>query len=393
LFAYGIFEVIYAPKKAFKEITQNPKYIGPLLIIILFIAANAGFGYILASKTYYEQTLPSGATPQYDEWTQNKSWWPSNATNANVSESSDALSGVEFYGNESIEFDVINGKEIWMQTNFNQSVNCSGVDGYNNMSFRIKMIYPNTTTLVNASMYLFSSQADSFRYNLTGYSLLSNSTLWYNLTIPIGPTSGWTNSSNSADWSSIISLKYDFLWSANANLTIRLDGLFFRGIFKSAIEEVGTSNYLINYSLMAFMQFVITWVLLGGIMYIMSRGLGGKTVWKPMLIVAGYALIVLFVQMAINVILAANLPNLYYPLEFRGGVNGEGQSALDALAASTALASQISSLVNIAAIFWIVSLCAIVIRELTGFSWSKGFLVAVVAYFVSTIVSNLILSL
>jgi hypothetical protein len=255
------------------------------------------------------------------------------------------------------------------------------------------MIYPNTTTLVNASMYLFSSQTDFFRYNLTGYSLLSNSTLWYNLTIPIGPTSGWTNSSNSADWSSIISLKYDFLWSANANLTIRLDGLFFRGIFKSAIEEVGTSNYLINYSLMAFMQFVITWVLLGGIMYIMSRGLGGKTVWKLMLVAAGYALIVLFVQMAINVILAANLPNLYYPLEFRGGVNGEGQSAFDALAASTALASQISSLVNIAAIFWIVSLCAIVIRELTGFSWSKGFLVAVVAYFVSTIVANVILSL
>jgi hypothetical protein len=212
------------------------------------------------------------------------------------------------------------------------------------------------------------------------------------LTIPIGPTSGWTNSSNNADWSNIISLKYDFLWSANANLTVRLDGLFFRGLFENAIETAGISS-LLNYSLMAFMQFVITWVLLGGLMFIISKGLGGKALWKPMLIVAGFALIVLFVQMVINVILGANLPNLYYPLEFRGGVTGEGQSALNKLIEDTALASQISSFVNIAVIFWVVALCAFAIRQLTEFSWTKGFLVAVVAYFVSTIVASFILGL
>lgn len=392
MFAYGIFEVIYAPRKALKEITQNPRYIGPFLIMILFVAAYTGFGYILASKSYYEQTLPSGVAPKYDEWTESKSWWPSNATNANVSESNDALSG-GYYGNKSIEFNMTNGKQIYMQTNFNQSIDCSSIDGYKNMSFRIKMIYPTTTTLENASIYLLSNQTDYFQYNLTGYSLPSNSTVWNNLTIPIGPTSGWTNSSNNANWSNITGLKYDFLWSENANLTVRLDGLFFRGIFKSAIEQVGISSYLVNYSLMAFMQFVITWVLLGGLMFIISKGLGGKTVWKPMLIVAGFALIILFLQMVINVIIGANLPNLYYPLEFRGGVGGEGQGALNKLLESTALASQISSFVNIAVIFWIVVLCAFAIRQLTEFSWTKGFLVAVVAYFISMIVGNIILGL
>jgi hypothetical protein len=355
--------------------------------MILFVAAYTGFGYILASKSYYEQTLPSGVA--YDEWTESKSLWPSNATNANVSESTDALVG-GYYGNKSIEFDMTNGKQIYMQINLNQSINC-GADGYKNMSFRIKMIYPDTITLENASMYLFSSQTDYFQYNLTGYSLPSNSTVWNNLTIPVGLTSGWANSGSNANWSNIIGLKYDFLWSENANLTVRLDGLFFRGIFKSAIEEAGASGYLLNYSLMGFMQFVITWVLLGGLMFIISKGLGGKSLWKPMLIVAGYALMVLVAQMVINVILGVNLPNLYYTLELRGGVGGEGQGALNKLVESTALASQISSFVNIAVIFWIVALCALAIRQLTEFSWTKCFLVAVVAYFISIMVGNLIL--
>jgi len=188
-------------------------------------------------------------------------------------------------------------------------------------------------------------------------------------------------------------LKYDFLWSANASLTVRLDGLFFRGVYKTAIEQIGAPTYLINYSLMGFMQFVITWVILGGIMFVLSKGLGGKTVWKPILILAGFALIVLFVQMLINVILGANLPNLYYPLEFRGGVNGEGQSAINALVASTALASEISTFVNIVAIFWIIGLCGFALRSVTEFSWSKAFLIAVVGYFIATTVTNLIITL
>jgi len=389
LFAYGIFEVIYAPRKAFKEIAQNLKYIGPLLVIILFVAANTGFGYVIASKSYYEQTVPSGAAPKYDMWTESKSWWTSNA---NISESSDSINGT-YYGNKSIEFDATDAREIWMLINLNQSVPCSGADGYENMSFRIKMIYPATTAFKNATMYLFSSKTDYFKYDLSDYSFPSNSTLWNNLTIPIGPTSGWAMSSTNANWSNVVSLKYDFLWSGNANLTLRLDGLFFRGIFKSALEQYGVYSYVPNYPLMGFMQVVITWVLLGGLMFLISKALGGKSLWKPMLILVGFILVTLFVQMMINVILGANLPNLKYPLEYLGGVKGEYESALSKIEASTALASQISSIVNIVVIFWIIALCALANRQLTDFSWSKSILVAIVAYFLSAIIGNLILSL
>lgn len=390
MFAYGIFEVIYAPRKAFKEITQNPRYIGPLLIMILFIAANTGFGYILASKSHYEQTLPSGVAPKYDEWTQSKSWW---ASNASISESNDSLSG-GYYGNKSIEFDMINGKEIYMQVDFNQSVDCYGADGYANMSFRIKMIYLNTAMLESASMYLFSSETDFFKYNFTGYSFPSNSTLWNNLTIPIGSTSGWTNSSANANWSDIISLKYDFVLSENANLTIRLTGLFFRGLFKSGIEETSISSHLLDYSSSAFMEFVITWVLLGGLIFLISKGLGGKAPWKPMLILVGFILVTLFVEIIIYVLLGANLPNLKYSLEFLGGSSSPGyQSALNKIAQDTALAFQIESFVDIGVTFWIIGLCAFAIRQLNEFSWSKSLLVAVVAYFIMAIVGNLISSL
>ena len=65
----NIFKVIYAPQKAFKEISQNPKYIGPILIMILFTVANMGYFYTIVSKTYVEQTLPTAK--QLDRWTEN----------------------------------------------------------------------------------------------------------------------------------------------------------------------------------------------------------------------------------------------------------------------------------------------------------------------------------
>jgi len=382
----NVLKVIYAPHKAFNEITQNPKYIGPILIMVLFIAANTGFGCILASKSYYEETLPSGAAPQYDEWTENQSWWNSTAI---ISESNDSLSG-GFYGNKSIEFDMTNGNQIWMRINFNQSIKCSGADGYKNISFRIKTIYPNATELSNAALYLFSTKVGNFSYNLSKQSLPSNNIVWNNFTIDLG--NEWTENGN-ADWNNITSLMYDFTWSENANLTIRLDGLFFRGIFKSGIEAASSSSILLSYSLTALMQFVVIWVLLAGLMFIMSKGFKGKTLWKPMFIAVGFALITLFAQMMINVALSASLPNLYYPLEWRGGVAGEDQSILNKLVENTWLASQISSFVNIAIMVWTITLCAIATRLLDEFSWSKSFLMATVAYFVTIMAQSFLLGI
>lgn len=386
MFAYGIFRVIYSPFKAFKEIIQNPKYIGPILIVILFIIANVGFVYVAISKTYVEQTLPTAS--QLDEWTENSTLWVSNA---NFIESEDYISG-SYYGNKSIEFSILNSTRIWMQLNNIGPINCSGIKGYKNMSFRIKLIYPTTTELNNANLSLYSSPADYFYYNLTKRFTPFNTNVWNNITIPTGPeTEFWQKGTNEADWSNIIRVKFNFTWPENTNITMRLDGLFFRGVFKSELENA--SSYVLNYSLFAFMQFTIKWVILSGILYIMSKAFRGKIVWRPLLILVGFALITLVVQTVINTATYVTVPTLYYPLEFFGGVEGEVEIAYNKILEETWLVSQISNYVQIAVYIWTIALCAIALRLLGEFSWSKSFLVATVAYFASMLAESFILGL
>ena len=52
-----ILKVIYAPHKAFKNIVTNPKYLGALIVLLLFIGLEIGYEYSQFSKTYTEQTI------------------------------------------------------------------------------------------------------------------------------------------------------------------------------------------------------------------------------------------------------------------------------------------------------------------------------------------------
>lgn len=59
LFADDILKVIYAPQKAFKKIIENPKYLGALIILLLFVGIQISYEYAQISKTEIEQTSPS----------------------------------------------------------------------------------------------------------------------------------------------------------------------------------------------------------------------------------------------------------------------------------------------------------------------------------------------
>jgi hypothetical protein len=385
LFAYGIFKVIYSPFKAFKEIIQKPKYLGPILIMILFIAANVAFFYTIISKSYVEQTLPTAE--QQDIWTQNYTLWTWTA-GANAAEDYNDYINGSYYGNESIEFSMVNSTQMWMQLNDIGSINCLGSDGYKNLSLRVKVTSPEATP-ENVTIYLFSAtSSDYFYYDLTENFSSSTYNIWNNLTVPLGPD-GWL-SNNSANWANITGLKLDFTWLDASNITLLVDGLFFRGVFKSFMETTGYS-YLLNYSLVASMRFVIEWVALSAILYIMTKAFGATIIWRTMLITIGFALIVMFVQTVISAATYATLPNLYYPLEFISGVNGEGEIAYNKILEETWLVSQINTYVQIGVYVWTIALCAVATRLLTEFSWIKSFLIATVAYFGTLIVEGLIL--
>jgi hypothetical protein len=377
-----IFKVIYSPVKAFKEILQNPRYRGAFLIMILFAAVYAASAYVVLSKAYYEQTIPP--RNQSDLWTQNSTLWTSNA---NIAESSDAMTS-EYFGNASIQFSLANNSLIWMAVNFTESVNCS-TGGYGNMTFRIKVAEPDPAEVKNINLSLFSSPTDYFIYNLTNHVTLSNSTLWYNLTVPVGLGNDWTNESVNADWSNISSLKVEMSTLQNANWTVRFDGLFFRDGFESAIG--GSATYVLSFAMIGVMLFVIRWILISGLLYVLVRALGGKALWKSLFVLVGFALITMFVTSTINIALYATLPTIRYSLEAIVGVPGESNVALSNVLQQTQLVSDVSYYIQIAAHVWSIILCAIIVRTTAELPWSKSAIAAVVAYLTGLLITSILL--
>ena len=381
----NIFKVIYSPFKAFKGIIQNPKYLGVIVILILFTVANMAFVYTIISKTYVEQTLPTAE--QEDLWTENYTLWTWTVGASARDNYDDYINGT-YYGNKSIEISTVNSTQIWMQLSDIGSINCLDTNGYKNLSLRVKVTSPEVKP-ENVTIHLFSATfSDYFYYNITDNFSNSTYNIWNNLTVPL-ESDGWLSNDN-ADWGNITGLKLEFTWLDDSNITLLVDALFFRGVFKSLMESAGYS-YLLSYSLSSSMQFLIEWFFLGGILFIMTKAFGGKTVWKVLLITIGFALITIFVQTMINVATYATLPNLYYPLELTGGVSGESEIAYKKILEQTWLVSQISSYIQIGIYVWTIALCALATRLLTEFSWTKSFLITTVAYFASIVVESFIL--
>lgn len=378
-----ILKVFYAPHKVFREIIQKPKYFGPILIMVLFTAVYALSGYVFLSRTYNEQVLPTLATG--DEWTQNSTLWTSNATPL---ESADCIDG-GYYGNNSIEFSIINSTDIWMQSIDLGPINCSGSEGYKNMSFRLKLIYPNTTELAGADIYLFSDQTDYFYYNFPESLLSIDNATWTNFTIPVESNSDWTANGANADWGNLSKVRFGFKLSENADVNVLLDGLLFRGVYKQGLENV--SNYMLNLAFGAMMQFVIRWVVVSGLLFIMAKAFGSKTAWRPILILVGFILVTMFTQAVINTAAFSTLSRVNYPFELSGGTQGEAQIAYNKVLDETLFASQIISFAQIAIIIWTIALCALASHISAELSWPKASLVATVACFTSMFVESLLI--
>ena len=374
MFAYGIFKVIYSPYKAFKEIIEKPSYIGPVLIMILFIIANTGFAYVFLSKAYADQTMPPSS--ELDKWTEDITFWDSNAS---ITLSSDCINGA-YYGNSSIAFSKLNSSRVWMQLNITDALDCSGSNGYKNLSFRVKWTSPEAKPN-NVSIYLLSTNpTDYFYSNLTEEFVNLTANVWNNITLAL-KTENWTGK---ADWGNVTGLKLSFTWSKPENITVLIDGLFFHGVFKPLIET--SSSYLFNYSLFAFMQFTMQWVVLGGLLYILSKLFGGKAAWRTLLTIAGFALITLFIQALASAVTYTALPTIRYPLEILGGVPGEGQAAYNQIAEASQFVLQINQYIQIIIHIWTIALCTIALRLLFEYPWIKSAFISALAYLLSLFV-------
>jgi len=320
-----------------------------------------------------------------DVWTENSTFWTSNAV---VTESSDAING-SIYGNASIAFSIQNSSQVLMQLNGIGTVDCSVPNGYNLTSFRVKWTDP-VTKPENVTIQMFSanSSSDYFDDNLT--DTFSNSTynVWNNLTVPLAPA-GWSSAGSSPNWSNITGLQLSFTWAESSNVTVLIDGLFFHGPFKTLLETGGAS-YLLNEGVFAVMQFAVTWIVFSGLIYILVRALGSKLVWKPLLIAVGFVLITMFVGALINAIAYSTLPVIRFPFDLVGGVQGEGNAALNTISDQTWLVIDISRIAQILVWAWTAALAAIAVRLMTEFSWAKSIMVGIVAYVVTIFIGSIL---
>ena len=395
MYTSNVLKILYSPRKTLKEVIQNPKYIGPLLIIILLIAVNVASTYIVLSKEYYEQILPNGTNAQIlDQWTENSSYWAS--PNANITESSDAING-SIYGSVSIAFSAQNTSQVSTLLTGIGTVNCSGPDGFNLLSFRTK--YASNDTLpenVTIQIFSYNSSSDYFYSNLTDTFSDAAYNVWNNVTIQLNSSYALTQFNSSAwhaygnaDWGNVTGLQLQFTWASISNVTLLVDGLFFHGPFKSLLE-IGGSAYLLEYGISAVFEFVVTWILLTGLIYVLVKAFKGKIVWKPALIAVGLILMTMFIAAVINGIAYSTLPTIRYPLAIIGGVQGEGTAAYNTISSQISSVALISTIVEYLVWAWTAALASIVVRTVTEFSWGKSVAIALIAYLITIVIAAFI---
>lgn len=364
-----ILRVLYAPHKVFKSIIQKPGYLGPFILLIIFVLAQVGSAYVVGTRSYIEQTLPTGANG--DVWTDNATLWQAN-TGVNITNNyvdfinaTPAISGFpDFYGNSSVEFAISNSSTLQMAlSNLDGQANC-GANGFANVSFRVNIISPETKP-ENVTLILYSlTDSNFFYYNLTNAFSNSNVNVWNNITVPVG--SGDWSSSGNPSWENITSLKLDFRWSNSSNINLLLDGLFFRGKFETQIDIYGAPAYLANSTLNGFAPFLFEWLILTAIMYLLIKGLKGNVVWKPLLVAVGYALVTTVIQAFIVAVAYATLPNLHYTLEILNYVSGEFSTAYNSLLNQIANVNTATYVIQAVVWVWTVALGTFITRAITG---------------------------
>jgi len=354
----------------FKDIVQKPGYLGPFILLLIFVLAQVGTFYVSGSRLNIETTAPAGTDA--DVWTENATLWQANSgvlisdNFVDFINGTQAVSGFpDYYGNSSIEFKGNDTSTLQMALNdFGSQVNC-GADGFTDVFFRVKTVTPSVQP-ETVTLTLYSLDASSFfYYDLTSAFSDNVANVWNNITVPVG--SGNWQSSGSPSWENVTGLQLVFTWSTNSNVDLLLDGLFFRGKFENQIELVGGAlPYLANSVLNGFAPFLFEWLILTGIMYLLIKGLKGNVIWRPLMVAVGYALVVIVIRSLLVAAVYTTLPQLYYPLELLTYVPGEFQIARDFLLNQLATVNTAEYIIQVAVWIWTVALGVFVTRAITS---------------------------
>ena len=381
-----ILKVIYAPHKAFKQILQNPKYLGVLVLLVIFVAVQVGSSYVIASKSYLEQTIPTGG--EGDVWTENAALWQANSgvsisnnTIDYINSTAVYIGAPNYFGSTSVEFAASNTSVVRMElisVNADEQVNSGS---FKNVSFRLKIVAAGSRPS-NVSLFLSSLNASSFHYDLTEEFSSSTTGVWNNITVPVG-SGAWSSSGGDATWENITGLKMEFVWATSSDIDLRLGGLFFRGEYETPLDLYGTGTVLAQAAISGTAPFVFEWIVLTGVLFAMIKVLRGNATWKSIMVAVGFALVVLVIQSAVLLAVYGSLPNLFYPLELLANVPGERSIAPAATLEAMDSANLLGSIVQVVVWLWLAGLGTFITHEVTGltadvppFGWLKSIAVS-----------------
>lgn len=388
-------KVVYAPVKAFKKIIAEPKYLGAIIILVLFLALQVGYEYSQFSKTNIEQTAPT--VDQFPTFLNSSTWTASIGVTlrnnfvdyfnlsvyiANLGTTPTDPSGYySLFGNSSLQVEAENTNNLTMALAEVFNVDCSEI-GFQNLSMTIKQVEPETLPQTTTLTLYSLSDTDFYRYDLT--SDLSDASIidqWGNLTIPIGKTAqGWT-STGAPSWSNITALTLDFSYSESTNVTMRVGALYFRGQYMTPVEF--DSLLVILQFLQVFtLQFIAGWLILSAVLYLLFKGFKSPVIWKPLFVAVGFALFVMVIRAIVNLAATATLPVLYapfdmalglrlnpfgvfyYPAEAMGTLSAQSQVAFGIFESATSAFATITSTIFIVSYVWLAGLCTIIVGVL-----------------------------
>ncbi len=398
MFAADVLKVIYAPHKVFKEIVQNPKYWGPLLVILLFAGVQTGLYYAQYSRTYYEQTHP-----QLDFLTvltdSNAGWTTTPA--ASITSNTVDILNTTFYGESSLQFDASNTSTLIMtQSNLNGTVDC-GPSGFLDLYLQIKIVQP-AMAPTNAVMQLTSEAGGFFQTDLTANFANASSNVWSNLTIPVS-TSIW-QTTGGATWTSIDGMTLSLTFPEASNVTVRMGGLFFRGLYQTPIEIYGAGGFTASVLFSSLFTFIVQWIALSAVFYIVIKLMKGPVTWKPLFVAVGFALITMVIEAIIVLAATPSLPTqIYYPFEFSYGFqvsyspqivqlfSPQSQATYNTMIApALETLSTVTTFVVLAVYVWLWLIGSAVVKAIAEFSWTKSLVTSAASVVLTYILLSLL---
>lgn len=365
--ALEVFKVLYSPVTAFKKIVEKPDYKAVLLVIGLILLSEIAGQYVLASRLTFETR-----TPDDENWTESITIW--------ASDGSLALDILDFMvGNASVRVSASDKPSIQISTTSLGSLDCSGETGYVDLFFWISWEHGNGVPPSSATLQLFSgSAAKYFEVDLTDHIFASTGE-WQNITVSLGPESQGWNRFNS-DWGNVTGLDLHLGWSAPANVTMKLDGLYFRR-YVPPIETSSISLSII--ALNSALLFFIDWTLWSFILLIVAKVFGEEVgQWNVFFFIIGYAFMATVVVNLVNILSLSTLPALQVPLDV------DFPALINQFWAPHA-AYQVWMYLPLIGRAWITFLCAIVIRSLREVTWGKAVSISVLAFVIRFVLNSL----